>query len=55
STALARAEQLTLATLAQGAWFIVLGRFLGRTDLACGITMAHRPPTSSAPRTSSGR
>ncbi|MGX2993180.1 non-ribosomal peptide synthetase [Streptomyces sp. JNUCC 64] len=43
-TALARAEQLTLATLAQGAWFIVLGRFLGRTDLACGITMAHRPP-----------
>ncbi|ONI78024.1 non-ribosomal peptide synthetase [Actinosynnema sp. ALI-1.44] len=42
-TALARAEQLTLATLAQGAWFIVLGRFLGRTDLACGITMAHRP------------
>ncbi|MEU6485837.1 amino acid adenylation domain-containing protein [Streptomyces sp. NPDC046887] len=43
-TALARAEQLTLATLAQGAWFIVLGRFLGRTDLTCGITMAHRPP-----------
>ncbi|MFD7549599.1 amino acid adenylation domain-containing protein [Streptomyces sp. NPDC059816] len=43
-TILARAEQLTLATLAQGAWFIVLGRFLGRTDLACGITMAHRPP-----------
>ncbi|MFK0183567.1 amino acid adenylation domain-containing protein [Streptomyces rubiginosohelvolus] len=43
-TALARTEQLTLATLAQGAWFIVLGRFLGRTDLTCGITMAHRPP-----------
>ncbi|MFE6980846.1 non-ribosomal peptide synthetase [Streptomyces griseus] len=42
-TALARAEQLTLATLAQGAWFVVLGRFLGRTDLTCGITMAHRP------------
>ncbi|WP_278262534.1 amino acid adenylation domain-containing protein [Nocardia sp. AG03] len=40
----ARAEQLTLATLAQGAWFLVLGRFLGRADLACGITMAHRPP-----------
>ncbi|MEV3873163.1 amino acid adenylation domain-containing protein [Streptomyces sp. NPDC049906] len=43
-TALSRAEQLTLATLVQGAWFLVLGRFLGRTDLACGITMAHRPP-----------
>ncbi|MFH9137388.1 amino acid adenylation domain-containing protein [Streptomyces sp. NPDC017524] len=43
-TALARAEQLTLATLAQGAWFVVLGRFLGVTDLTCGITMAHRPP-----------
>ncbi|MGA6169192.1 non-ribosomal peptide synthetase [Streptomyces sp. NPDC012600] len=42
-TALARSEQLTLATLAQGAWFVVLGRFLGRTDLTCGITMAHRP------------
>ncbi|MDA3648675.1 amino acid adenylation domain-containing protein [Saccharopolyspora indica] len=42
--ALARSEQLTLATLAQGAWFLVLGRFLGRDDLVCGITMAHRPP-----------
>lgn len=42
--ALARSEQLTLATLAQGAWFLVLGRFLGRTDLVCGVTMAHRPP-----------
>ncbi|MFK0243456.1 amino acid adenylation domain-containing protein [Amycolatopsis azurea] len=40
---LAAAERLTLATLVQGAWMIVLGRYFAREDIACGITMAHRP------------
>ncbi|EMD28653.1 non-ribosomal peptide synthetase [Amycolatopsis azurea DSM 43854] len=42
-TGLARAERLTLATIAQGAWMVVLGRYLGREDVVCGITTAHRP------------
>ncbi|WP_179956952.1 non-ribosomal peptide synthetase [Amycolatopsis anabasis] len=41
---LARTNQLTLNTIVQGAWLIVLAHYYGTTDVACGFTMAHRPP-----------
>ncbi|WP_345025408.1 amino acid adenylation domain-containing protein, partial [Actinomadura keratinilytica] len=34
----------TGATLAQGAWAVVLGLLTGRTDVVCGVTAAGRPP-----------
>ncbi|MEU4806496.1 amino acid adenylation domain-containing protein [Actinosynnema sp. NPDC023587] len=40
---LARTHQLTLNTVVQGAWLIVLAHHYGTTDVACGFTMAHRP------------
>ncbi|MFC9910054.1 amino acid adenylation domain-containing protein [Streptomyces sp. NPDC127197] len=42
--AAARAAGLTLNTLLQGAWAVVLGQFLGRDDVAFGATTAARPP-----------
>ncbi|AUS77161.1 non-ribosomal peptide synthetase [Actinoalloteichus sp. AHMU CJ021] len=40
---LGRTNQLTLNTLVQGAWLVVLSHHYGTTDVACGFTMAHRP------------
>ncbi|MEO3860228.1 non-ribosomal peptide synthase/polyketide synthase [Acrocarpospora sp. B8E8] len=41
---LARSRGLTLNTLVQGAWSIVLSRFTGRDDVVFGATVAGRPP-----------
>ncbi|MFE7838953.1 amino acid adenylation domain-containing protein [Streptomyces sp. NPDC057474] len=43
-TALARAHDVTLNTLVQGAWALLIGRELGRDDVVFGATVAHRPP-----------
>ncbi len=40
---LARAERITLSTIAQGAWAIVLGRYSGRGDVVFGAAVAGRP------------
>jgi amino acid adenylation domain-containing protein len=40
----ARRYQLTLNTLLQGAWGIVLGQTTGQDDVVFGITVAGRPP-----------
>ncbi|MFC3448276.1 non-ribosomal peptide synthase/polyketide synthase [Amycolatopsis speibonae] len=42
--ALARSRGLTLNTLVQTAWSIVLGRLTGRSDVVFGATVAGRPP-----------
>ncbi|MGW0704134.1 non-ribosomal peptide synthetase, partial [Streptomyces sp. NPDC002867] len=42
--AAARRSGLTLNTLVQGAWAVVLGRLLGRDDVVFGATTAARPP-----------
>ncbi|WP_341865671.1 amino acid adenylation domain-containing protein [Amycolatopsis regifaucium] len=41
---LARTRGLTLNTLVQTAWSIVLGRLTGRSDVVFGATVAGRPP-----------
>ncbi|GAB3742807.1 hypothetical protein GCM10027598_75190 [Amycolatopsis oliviviridis] len=41
---LARSRGLTLNTLVQTAWGIVLGRLTGRSDVVFGATVAGRPP-----------
>ncbi|MFJ8910220.1 non-ribosomal peptide synthase/polyketide synthase [Amycolatopsis sp. NPDC102389] len=41
---LARSRGLTLNTLVQTAWSIVLGRLTGRSDVVFGATVAGRPP-----------
>ncbi|GIH27672.1 hypothetical protein Aph01nite_59820 [Acrocarpospora phusangensis] len=43
-TALARSHGVTLNTLVQGAWGVVLSRFTGRDDVVFGATVAGRPP-----------
>nr|WP_315860848.1 non-ribosomal peptide synthetase [Amycolatopsis sp. EV170708-02-1] len=43
-TAVARSRGLTLNTLVQTAWSIVLGRLTGRSDVVFGATVAGRPP-----------
>src|SRR5207237_96978 len=40
---LARQEKVTLATLVQGAWAILLSRYSGTEDVVFGITVAGRP------------
>jgi len=35
---------LTLSTLVQGAWALLLGRYSGQTDVVFGVTVAGRPP-----------
>lgn len=40
---LARTNQLTLNTIVQAAWLIVLAHHYGTNDVVCGFTMAHRP------------
>jgi nonribosomal peptide synthetase CepC len=44
-TAFARARGLTVNTIVQGAWGLLLGRLLGRTDVTFGATVAGRPPS----------
>jgi surfactin family lipopeptide synthetase C len=41
----ARDHRLTLNTIVQGAWLILLSRYLGRDDVICGATSTHRPAT----------
>ncbi|CAM5357910.1 amino acid adenylation domain-containing protein [Streptomyces chartreusis] len=43
-TTVAREHGLTLNTLAQGAWALVLSRLARRTDVVFGISVAGRPP-----------
>ncbi|MEU1852645.1 condensation domain-containing protein, partial [Streptomyces sp. NPDC019990] len=43
-TGLARSLGLTVNTLVQGAWALLLGAELGRDDVVFGATVAHRPP-----------
>ncbi|NGO70810.1 non-ribosomal peptide synthetase, partial [Streptomyces boncukensis] len=43
-TALARARGLTLNTLVQAAWSVVLARLTGRDDVVFGATVSGRPP-----------
>ncbi|WP_419998139.1 amino acid adenylation domain-containing protein [Streptomyces boninensis] len=43
-TAAARAADLTLNTVIQGAWAVALGQLLGRQDVVFGATTAGRPP-----------
>ncbi|MGW4224518.1 amino acid adenylation domain-containing protein [Streptomyces bauhiniae] len=40
----ARASRLTLNTLVQGAWGLVLGHLTGRSDVVFGTTVSGRPP-----------
>ncbi|HEY0603676.1 MAG TPA: amino acid adenylation domain-containing protein [Herpetosiphonaceae bacterium] len=42
--ALARQERITLNTIVQGAWAILLSRHSGDNDLVYGVTVAGRPP-----------
>ncbi|MEU5951964.1 amino acid adenylation domain-containing protein [Streptomyces sp. NPDC047525] len=42
--ALARANGLTVNTVVQGAWALLLARLAGRTDVVFGATVAGRPP-----------
>ncbi len=42
--ALARQQQVTLNTLVQGAWAILLSRYGDQTDVVFGATVAGRPP-----------
>ncbi|MGV4982339.1 amino acid adenylation domain-containing protein [Streptomyces sp. NRAIS4] len=43
-TAAARARGLTVNTVVQGAWAVLLGHALGRDDVVFGATFANRPP-----------
>ncbi|MFF3886347.1 non-ribosomal peptide synthase/polyketide synthase [Streptomyces sp. NPDC001914] len=43
-TGLARSRGLTLNTLVQGAWSILLSRLTGRSDVVFGATVSGRPP-----------
>ncbi|MES9542261.1 amino acid adenylation domain-containing protein [Actinomadura sp. NPDC000600] len=43
-TRAARRHGVTLSTVLQGAWGLVLGRFLGRDDVVFGATVSGRPP-----------
>lgn len=43
-TALAQAHRLTMSTMLQGAWALLLGRYSGETDLIYGATVSGRPP-----------
>ncbi|HKV35338.1 MAG TPA: amino acid adenylation domain-containing protein, partial [Pyrinomonadaceae bacterium] len=42
--AFARQQQLTLNTLVQGAWALLLSRYSGQKDVIYGATVAGRPP-----------
>jgi amino acid adenylation domain-containing protein len=40
-----RENRLTLSTVVQGAWALVLSRYSGETDVAFGVTVSGRPPS----------
>ncbi|MFI0879812.1 amino acid adenylation domain-containing protein [Streptomyces parvus] len=40
----ARELGVTLNTMIQGAWGLLLGRISGRSDVVTGVTVSHRPP-----------
>jgi amino acid adenylation domain-containing protein len=42
--ALARAERLTLSTLVQGGWALLMARSSGERDVVYGVTVSGRPP-----------
>ena len=42
--AVARSHQLTLSTLVQGAWSLLLSRYSGAGDVLFGVTVSGRPP-----------
>ena len=44
---LGRSRRLTLSTLLQGAWALLLSRYSGRTDVLFGVTVSGRPPELS--------
>ncbi|HLG65646.1 MAG TPA: amino acid adenylation domain-containing protein, partial [Ktedonosporobacter sp.] len=44
---LARQQQVTLNTLLQGAWALLLSRYSGQDDVVFGTTVSGRPPTLS--------
>ncbi|WP_433206343.1 amino acid adenylation domain-containing protein [Dactylosporangium sp. CS-047395] len=44
AAAFAKANGITLNTLVQGLWAVVLGRLTGRDDVVFGATVAGRPP-----------
>ena len=39
-----RAHRLTLSTVIQGAWALLLSRYSGRSDVLFGVTVSGRPP-----------
>jgi amino acid adenylation domain-containing protein len=41
---LGRARRLTLSTLIQGAWAILLSRYSGKSEVVFGVTVSGRPP-----------
>jgi non-ribosomal peptide synthetase component F len=41
---LSRAQQVTMNTLVQGAWSVVLARYSGQADVVFGVTVSGRPP-----------
>ncbi|MBA3825533.1 MAG: AMP-binding protein, partial [Ktedonobacterales bacterium] len=43
--AFARANQLTVNTIVQGAWALLLSRYSGEADVIHGVTASTRPPT----------
>jgi amino acid adenylation domain-containing protein len=45
--ALARSRRLTLSTLIQGAWALLLSRYSGKSDVLFGVTVSGRPPELS--------
>ncbi|MDB9527414.1 amino acid adenylation domain-containing protein [Oscillatoria sp. CS-180] len=52
--AMARSHHLTLNTLIQGAWAVLLGDYSDRADVTFGVTVAGRPPTLSGVETMIG-
>ena len=42
--AMARSSRLTLGTVIQGAWALLLSRYSGRSDVLFGVTVSGRPP-----------
>jgi amino acid adenylation domain-containing protein len=51
---LARSRRLTLSTLIQGAWALLLARYSGRSDVVFGVTVSGRPPELSGVETMVG-
>jgi non-ribosomal peptide synthetase component F len=45
--ALGQSQRLTLSTLIQGAWALLLSRYSGRSDVVFGVTVSGRPPELS--------